>query len=155
LNGALADVLSTLRRRLLQAGFAAPLIAGLARVAHTAAPASARVRPTDADWPRPVDWKQLQGQLSGSLIAVRSPWPECMRNPLAPACTELFRQAKNPYFLGDEVALTQTLGWVDAWTCAPSVHAIRARNTADVVAAVNFARTRNLRLVVKGGGHSY
>jgi FAD/FMN-containing dehydrogenase len=148
-------VLSTLRRRLLQAGFAAPLVAGLARVAHTAAPASARIRPTDADWPGPADWKQLQGQLSGSLIAVRSPWPECMRNPLAPACTELFRQAKNPYFLGDEVALTQTLGWVNAWTCASSVHAIRVRNTADVVAAVNFARTRNLRLVVKGGGHSY
>src|SRR5207247_1270886 len=28
-------------------------------------------------------------------------------------------------------------------------------STADVVAAVNFARENNLRLVVKGGGHSY
>jgi len=27
--------------------------------------------------------------------------------------------------------------------------------TSDVVAAVNFARDNNLRLVVKGGGHSY
>jgi FAD/FMN-containing dehydrogenase len=148
-------VRSTVRRRLLQAGFAAPLAAALARVAYPAAPANARIRPTDADWPGPADWQVLQGQLSGPLIAVRSPWPECMRSPLAPACTELFRQAKNPYFLGDELALTQTLGLVDAWTCAPSVYAIRARTTADVVAAINFARTRNLRLVVKGGGHSY
>jgi FAD/FMN-containing dehydrogenase len=29
------------------------------------------------------------------------------------------------------------------------------RNTADVVTAVNFAREHTLRLVVKGGGHSY
>ncbi|TLZ29447.1 MAG: FAD-dependent oxidoreductase, partial [Gammaproteobacteria bacterium] len=32
---------------------------------------------------------------------------------------------------------------------------IRARNTADVVAGVNFAREKQLRLVVKGTGHSY
>ena len=55
-------------------------------------------------WPGPAAWKELQGQLSGPLIAVQSPWPECKRSPLVPACGELLRQAKNPYFLGDEVA---------------------------------------------------
>jgi hypothetical protein len=35
---------------------------------------------------------------------------------------------------------------VGAWTSRPSVYAVAAKSTADVVAAVNFARTHNLRL---------
>ena len=59
---------------------------------------------------------------------------------------------EEPVLPGDEVGLTQTLGWVDAWSSQPSAYAVAARTTADVVAAVNFARENNLRLVVKGGG---
>ena len=71
------------------------------------------------------------------------------------ACAALFKFPQNPYSIGDNLALTQTYGWVDAWTSSPSVWAVAARNTADVVSAVNFARTHRLRLVIKGGGHSY
>src|SRR5262245_29330534 len=78
-----------------------------------------------------------------------------MEAPSSPSCTQIFKELKNPYYLGDEVGLTQTLGWVDAWTSKPSAYAVAAQTTDDVVAAVNFARENNLRLVVKGGGHSY
>jgi FAD/FMN-containing dehydrogenase len=58
-------------------------------------------------------------------------------------------------FHGDQTGATQSSGWVDAWNSAPSVYAVAAIDTADVLAAVNFARENNLRLVVKGRGHSY
>jgi FAD/FMN-containing dehydrogenase len=86
---------------------------------------------------------------------VSSPLDTCRDTPDGASCAEVFRKLKNPFYIGNEPALTQTSGWVDAWTSAPSAFAVAAAKTADVVAAVRFARENNLRLVVKGGGHSY
>jgi len=133
---------SPARRRLVQAALALPL----ARIA-AAQPAAA--------WPTDMQWKGLAARLTGRLMAVPNPWPACSAAPASQECATLFRQARNPYFLGDDAALTQTLGWVDAWTSSPSAYAVEARNASDVAAAVNFAREHRLRLVVKGGGHSY
>ena len=61
----------------------------------------------------------------------------------------------NPYFIGDQAGMTQTSGRVDAWKSTPSAYTVAAQTTAHVVAAVNFTREHNLRLVIKGCGHSY
>jgi FAD/FMN-containing dehydrogenase len=145
------------RRRLLQAAAAFSLTQGLRPPAQAQTTAS-RVRPTDAAWPSEAEWNALGQMVEGALVKVRPPFAECQRRAElvdAVTCDALFKSLKNPYRLGDDVALTQSLGWVDAWTSMPSVYAVAARHTRDVVAAVDFARTRNLRLVVKGGGHSY
>ena len=91
----------------------------------------------------------------GRLIRVQSPLTVCQEAPDGAECRDLFKELKNPYFIGDTVGLTQTTGWIDAWTLQQSVYAVAAETTADVVAAVNFARQNNLRLVIRGGGHSY
>ncbi|MDB5859082.1 MAG: linked oxidase domain protein, partial [Ramlibacter sp.] len=144
------------RRRLLQLSAAVPFLSPALAAAAPAAPAArSRVRPGDPAWPSAAAWQQFGAELHGALLPLRSPWAACVAAPASAACAQLFKSAKNPYYLGDDPALTQTFGWVDAWTSAPSVYAVAARNTADVAAAVNFARTHDLRLAVKGGGHSY
>ena len=142
------------RRRLLQAATAAPFLSAASGFAGTAEGRS-RVRPGEAGWPSEAQWGQLARAVDGALVKVQSPLIACRAAPASEACAQLFKSLKNPYFIGDDMALTQTLGWVDAWTSMPSAWAVAARGTADVVAAVNFAREHRLRLVVKGGGHSY
>jgi FAD/FMN-containing dehydrogenase len=113
------------------------------------------VRPGDPGWPTDAQWAQLGRDVGGRLAPVQSPLTACAAHTPGTDCTALLGSLKNPYFLGDTVGLTQTLGWVDAWTSMPSAYAVSAQTTSDVVAAVNFARENRLRLVVKGGGHSY
>ena len=150
------------RRRFLQAAAAAlPSLPAMCSwvLAPTQASAAARsmsrVRPGDSAWPSEARWDRLSRDVGGRLVKVQSPLAVCLKAPSSPSCAQVFKELKNPYFLGDEVGLTQSLGWVDAWTSQPSAYAVAARTTGDVVAAVNFARENNLRLVVKGGGHSY
>jgi FAD/FMN-containing dehydrogenase len=114
-----------------------------------------RVRPSDAAWPSKAAWKRLDDAVGGNLVPVKFPLSLCKADPTSAAAERVWADLKNPYYIGDHPGLTQTLGWVDAWTSRPSVYAVAARNSEDIAAAVNFARENNLRLVVKGGGHSY
>lgn len=115
----------------------------------------ARVRCGEPEWPSASSWDLLKQRLEGDLIKLSSPFSSCANAPQGAACREAASGLNNGFSVGDNPALTQTSGWVDAWTSQPSAYAVAAKTTADIVAAVNFARDYNLRLVIKGGGHSY
>jgi len=114
-----------------------------------------RVRPTDAAWPDAKSWEKLNEAVSGNLIKVQALFQGCQAEPKGLACLATQKNAGNPYWLGDQPGGTENSGWLDAWAPAPSVYAIKARDAGDVAAGINFARDNKLRLVVKGGGHSY
>jgi FAD/FMN-containing dehydrogenase len=126
----------------------------LASAAGEAKRLFSRVRPGDPGWPSAGLWQDLRKQVGGRLVKLDAPFAACS-TPASAGCTTALARLGNTFEIGDQPALTQTSGWLDAWTSRPSAYAVAANNTGDVVAAVNFARRHHLRLAVKGGGHSY
>ena len=102
------------RRRLLRLVATIPFLSGGVAAAPTGQPTTAsstvRSRPGDAGWPTEGQWQELRHQVGGQLLIPRSPLETCLQAPGSAACTALLESLKNPYFIGDEVALTQTLG---------------------------------------------
>jgi FAD/FMN-containing dehydrogenase len=151
------------RRFLLRSAAILPLLAGgLAPLLGSTKAAKAvttrtkqRVRPCDSSWPSAASWAKLKDDVGGKLIEVGPLFGSCATEPDGTTCLDALKNIGNPFWIGDQPAGTQVSGWLDAWTPAPSAYAIKARDAADVATGVNFARGNNLRLVVKGGGHSY
>lgn len=114
-----------------------------------------RVRPGDASWPGAAEWDSLKQAVDGRLLKVEPPIAACIGAADSMPCREVMTALRNPFFIGEQPGVAESTGWVDAWMYAPSVYAVTAISSADVAAAVNFAREHTLRLVVKGGGHSY
>ena len=146
-----------LRRSALKALATAVMLLPMDWRLAAAVPRSIRskVRPGEAGWPDEAAWDGLRRSVGGSLIKVEPLFAPCAQSVGDADCAQLRNNLRNPFFLGDQPGGTQVSGWHRAWSPAPSVYAVRARSTADIAAALSFARAHNLRLVVKGAGHSY
>jgi FAD/FMN-containing dehydrogenase len=116
------------------------------RVAPTHAGAVERVRPGMPGWPNETEWAALNDATNGRLSRV---------TPAAINPSDAKTLLSNPFYIADQVALTQSAGWLDGWRSSPSAYVVAAESAADVAAAVSFAGAHNLRLVIRGGGHSY
>lgn len=146
------------RREFLASASLGAVSLALPQVLATSASAGAawdRVRPGDAGWPSEADWKSLSDAVGGRLVKVKSPFADCQADGASAACDDAMKIFTNPFHVQDEPGATQTLGWHGGWKSAASVYAVEPESAEDVAAAVNFARTHHLRLVVKGGAHSY
>ena len=116
------------RRDLLTNAAALPLLTVMRPAAVTAAPGPKparasfrRVHPSDPGWPSAASWDRLNQAVGGHLIKVEPLLAGCADGIGSAACQDLLKSLKNPYYVGDQPAGTQTAGWVDAWMSAPSV----------------------------------
>lgn len=124
--------------------------------------------PGDTDWPSDVEWDRLNRTLGGALLKPLPPASVCY--PSSPnynpsACFALFTKA---YYLDDPVSpaqqwttgnaclpvwnLNATGNWNSTLTCKQGgfpMYVVNATSVRDVQAAVNFARNKNIRLVIK------
>ncbi|HLZ84307.1 MAG TPA: FAD-binding oxidoreductase [Caulobacteraceae bacterium] len=134
------------RRDLLGAGLALAGAAAMPAIPAWAA-APGRVRPGMPGWPTDADWAALNRATDGRLSPVTPP-------PKLDGA-EAKALLSNPFYLGDQPGLTESSGFLDGWRSSPSAYVVAAQSPADIAAAVRFAGAHNLRLVVKGRGHSY
>ncbi len=121
-------------------------VASAARIRPAKAVPLNRVRPGTAAWPDDAAWAALKRETDGRLQQVTLPKLDT---------ADARQLIGNPFYVADQPGLTQSSGWFDAWRSQPSAYMVAAENASDVAAAVRFARTNNLRLVIKGRGHSY
>ncbi|WP_198912711.1 FAD-dependent oxidoreductase [Acetobacter musti] len=134
-----------LRRTLLKIGAALPFRGTTA----TESAARAGTRPDSQNlngWPDEAAWKSLRAEVGDRLSAVVA---------LDFTDPHVAKQLSSPFFIRDQAALTQSSGWIDGWQSTPGACAVRARSASDVAATIRFASQHNVRLVIKGGGHSY
>ncbi len=143
------------RRALLGMAAAIPMTFGVAGRTLAAPSSFRRVRPSDSAWPSPQAWKSLAERVGGNLVRPEPLLAPCETDAKSDSCRTLYKNLQNPFFIGDQPSGTQVSGYLDAWAPAPSAYVVAAHSAADVAAAVSFARRHRLRLVVKGGGHSY
>lgn len=114
-----------------------------------------RCEPDQPCWPKQEDWRDLNQSVQGRLVQVKSPVQSCKTNSQSKNCADNLKKMQNPFFIEDQPGATQSTGWLGAWKTAVSPYAVVPESTQDIVAAVNFARKHNLKLVIKGTGHDY
>ena len=78
------------------------------------------VRPGEPGWPSPAEWAKLRKSVGGRLVKVQSAFAVCEPNAGSTACTDLFQNLTDPFYIDQSVNLTQTLGWMDAFTSSPA-----------------------------------
>lgn len=149
------------RREVLKTGAAALLSKGAIGISlansATNGPSgiARRARPSEAAWPKPEDWKALADSIEGTLEDCVRPVDVVVAENGGKLTEAARQELQNPFLIQEYSGGTQSAGWLDGWISEPSAHVVIPKNAQDISKAVKFAHDHSLRLVIKGGAHSY
>ena len=133
--------------------------------------ASSWCAPTDACWPSTAQWAALNVSVGGRLIAVAPPLISCFPGPAANAalCAANVNNFSNSYWRASQPGAMQSpnleqdpVTGADCFDATKPCQlgsippfAVAARSSADVSAALAFARAHSMQVAVKSTGHEY
>ena len=127
-----------------------------------------KATPNATAWPSLADWTALNASISGQLLAPLPPAAVCDSTLSVydnQSCSYVTSQFTLSNFHSlDPISVGQPIWENDS--CLPITthhcnlhqypkYVVNATNAAHVQTGVNFARRRNVRLIVKGTGHDY
>ena len=130
---------------------------------QTTAQPGCKVGPGDTAWPAESEWARLNSSLSGALLKPVPAAAVCYSGKYhdTAKCNFLLREASRTRFYSDD-PLTVLTEWPEGNTCVATsrpvgnctqggfpVYVVNATTVKHIQLAVNFARNKNLRLVIK------
>ncbi|KAF7972413.1 hypothetical protein HWV62_17964 [Athelia sp. TMB] len=148
------------------------VLAGLLAAAH----ASSRCYYGQPCFPTAAELHAFNSTVGGRLVAIRPLQAVCYLGPNfnATACAEVNTNYANDIYRGDHIAAYEQINFEQCGTsdwCQPAAlgiglagtcgqgsvprYGVAAQSAADVVAAVQFAKLKNLKVAIKNTGHDY
>ncbi|KAK3385876.1 hypothetical protein B0H63DRAFT_544345 [Podospora didyma] len=130
---------------------------------------SCRAWPGSEDWPSEDEWTRFNASVDGALLRPTPVASACYPGPSynAATCRWLAQQAGRTHFWIDD-PLSVLTQWPQGDTCAVSInpkgnctrggspeYVVNATIVKHIQAAVNFARNKNVRVVIKNTGHDF
>jgi hypothetical protein len=124
--------------------------------------------PGSPGWPSEAEWARLNTAVGGRLLKPAAPAAACHRNVNAqgaPSCQQVNAGWGTHEFHISHPTSTLWQQW-NNYSCMPAassecssngypVYVVAAKEFTDVKVAVDFARTRNIRLNIKATGHDF
>jgi hypothetical protein len=138
--------------------------------ASAQAPAAAvcKVTPDSPQWPAESEWAALNATVQGRLMKPLAPAAAChpgQPNYSPETCEEINSGWKNTDWHARHPTSSMWQNY-NNYSCMPDanspcsnagypVYVVSARSAEDIKAAVDFARTKNIRLNIKSTGHDF
>ncbi|KAF4625540.1 hypothetical protein G7Y89_g12624 [Cudoniella acicularis] len=136
----------------------------------TFANSTCKTGPGNVGWPLDDEWSKLNSSLNGALLKPAPPAIVCYPGPLQNTnqCNYLLQNASSTrFYINDPV--TVLTDWPEGNTCLPTANStgssctqggfptyvVNATTVRHIQIAVNFARNKGIRLIIKNTGHDF